>query len=245
MALVLIRSVGIRGDNLHPDVLKVQETINRVPENEGGSALPLKLDGLCGPKTKKAIQKFQLHHFGWRGADGLIEVGKQTHQKLNTYAEPKPTPTPKPPVPPRPKEPKAMRFVILREDKRDSFGGKDSDYFFEIRSVPFNFASVYYLTRTRNVIPRPIPLKFHGPCAIFNTRVPLDTRDFKCFAVYLSEEHQDRHIESQFILKLTSGTISIPMRCHLIGPHGLLPAAGPGDSVGMRTWQSGQMNLMT
>lgn len=245
MALVLMRSVGIRGANLHPDVMKVQETINRVPVNEGGPVVALELDGLCGPKTNDAIQKFQLHHFGWRGADGLIEVGKQTHQKLNTYAASKSTPTPVPPVPPQPKEPKATRFVILREDKRDSFGGNDRDYFFEIRSVPYNRASVYYLARNQSVIPRPIPLNFQGPCAIFNTRTPLDTREFQCFAVFLSEEHRDRHIESKFVLQLTSGTISIPMRCHLIGPRGLLPAAGPGDSVGMRTWQSGQLKLVT
>jgi hypothetical protein len=43
----------------------------------------LTIDGLCGPKTRAAISKFQQKYFGIRGADDLIEPGRQTLAKLN------------------------------------------------------------------------------------------------------------------------------------------------------------------
>jgi len=43
----------------------------------------LKVDSICGEKTKKAIQMFQLKHFGWKLADGRVDPYKQTIAKLN------------------------------------------------------------------------------------------------------------------------------------------------------------------
>jgi hypothetical protein len=39
----------------------------------------------CGPKTIDAIQKFQLFHFGWNGADGRVDPDGQTLRKLNQF----------------------------------------------------------------------------------------------------------------------------------------------------------------
>jgi hypothetical protein len=73
------------GKNMAQDVVNVQELLNMVPAAEGGPAPPLDVDGLCGPKTIAAIQKFQLAHFGWHGADGRVDPGGPTLAKLNEY----------------------------------------------------------------------------------------------------------------------------------------------------------------
>jgi hypothetical protein len=81
---VMIRaSVGSKGANRNDDVTTIQDALNRVPASDGGATPPLDVDGLCWQKTIKAIQTFQLKHFGWSGADGLVEPGRQTNAKLN------------------------------------------------------------------------------------------------------------------------------------------------------------------
>ena len=76
-------SVGQRGKNLAVDVRTIQDDLNRVRDDQGGASPDLIVDGSCGPKTIKAIQMFQLKHFGWSGADGLVEPNRQTLAKLN------------------------------------------------------------------------------------------------------------------------------------------------------------------
>jgi hypothetical protein len=76
-------SVGIHGANFSSDVVKIQDALNQVPPEKGGASPKLDPDCKCGPKTKNAIQSFQIKHFGWKGSDGLIEPGKQTLAKLN------------------------------------------------------------------------------------------------------------------------------------------------------------------
>jgi hypothetical protein len=86
MAFTLNQPVGnLGGVKTGPDVLKVQRALNNVPPNEGGPLQPLETDSMCGPITLKAIQTFQLKHFGWKGADGRVDVMGPTHQKLNDY----------------------------------------------------------------------------------------------------------------------------------------------------------------
>jgi len=82
-ALTISAPVGIHGANWSEDVTTIQDALNRVSAAQGGASPPLEVDGKCGPKTREAIQVFQLKHFGWKGADGLIEPGKQTLAKLN------------------------------------------------------------------------------------------------------------------------------------------------------------------
>jgi hypothetical protein len=54
-----------------------------VPPIDGGPSPQLKIDGICGPKTIKAIRDFQMKQFGWSGADGRVDPGKQTIERLN------------------------------------------------------------------------------------------------------------------------------------------------------------------
>lgn len=73
------------GINHVEDVRKVQHALNKVPKSAGGPPKPLDPDGKCGAKTIEAIQLFQIKHFGWKGADGRVDVNGPTHQKLNEY----------------------------------------------------------------------------------------------------------------------------------------------------------------
>ena len=75
--------VGINGTNLAKDVTTIQDALNRVSPSEGGASPSLVTDGVCGQKTKNAIQQFQLKQFGWSGADGKINPGGQTITRLN------------------------------------------------------------------------------------------------------------------------------------------------------------------
>lgn len=75
-------SVGRGGRNNFEDVYKIQYALNKVPPVDGGPPTPIAIDGKCGPETIKTIQTFQLKHFGWSGADGRIDPGRQTHRKL-------------------------------------------------------------------------------------------------------------------------------------------------------------------
>jgi hypothetical protein len=228
MPFLLTASVGIRGVNRSWDVLFVQDALNNVPTSQGGPTPALVLDGLCGPKTKAAIQQFQLHHFGWRGADGLVEVGKQTHEKLNQYWK-KPE---GPPPPPTPQEPKSTSFVITTTHRKEVFGADRRDWFFEIRSVPYNAVTRYYMGSNASLIPAPAPSQFNGYFSLFSTAGMLTTREFECDAVYLTRQRSGR-LESELILALPSGAVTIPMHSHIIGPGGLVSGGthGAGGSA--------------
>ncbi len=73
---------GPKAKNLDKDVRTIQESLNKIEPTQGGPAKQLVVDGLCGPKTNKAISDFQFRHFKFKGADGLIEPGKQSIQRI-------------------------------------------------------------------------------------------------------------------------------------------------------------------
>jgi hypothetical protein len=81
-SLTLSASVGEKGKNHREDVLKVQDTLNAIPKAAGGQATLLSPDGVAGTRTKKAIQEFQLAHFGWKIADGRVDPNGKTWEKL-------------------------------------------------------------------------------------------------------------------------------------------------------------------
>ena len=75
--------MGNHGTNRDDDTRKIQRALNEVPADQGRAVPLLVVDGKCGTKTIKAIQMYQLKHFGWGGADGLVELNKRTIAKLN------------------------------------------------------------------------------------------------------------------------------------------------------------------
>jgi hypothetical protein len=95
----ITESVGRMGGKNRPDdVLTVKKLLNGVGAAKGGPAPPLALTPVCDQKTIDAIQKFQLHHFGWSGADGRVDPDGQTLAKLNELSGSPGSP----PVPPTP-----------------------------------------------------------------------------------------------------------------------------------------------
>jgi len=68
--------------NFPDDVRKVQEALNRFPPNEGGPNPKLVVDGIVGPKTSAAIYAFQRKQFGVEKADGVVDVGMRTDERL-------------------------------------------------------------------------------------------------------------------------------------------------------------------
>jgi peptidoglycan hydrolase-like protein with peptidoglycan-binding domain len=98
----LVASVGYGGANAAADVMTVQFLLNCVPVSQGGPMKDLAVDGIVGPKTMQAIQRFQKTQFGW--SDGRIDpekYGGTTIVELKKFA---PVPD-SPPIEPSP-EPK-------------------------------------------------------------------------------------------------------------------------------------------
>jgi len=124
-------TVGRASRNDLRDVVTVQELLNNVSPGEGGPAPKLVVDGLCGPKTQHAIQTFQLKHFGFSGADGRVEPGKQTLAKLNEINERQ-----NPSLPPGGPAPKAQTlftsFSFQQPGKAGTVMSEDSDFFFKV-----------------------------------------------------------------------------------------------------------------
>lgn len=90
--VVITASVGIGGVNRSADVFAVQEALNDITAGEGGANPKLVPSGTCDQKTKDAIQKFQIHHFGWSKADGRVDPGYRTHKLLNLLVSHPPVP---------------------------------------------------------------------------------------------------------------------------------------------------------
>ncbi len=82
--LGLTAAVGPAGRcrNVQSDVRKVQAALNRFPAAEGGPDPKLEVDGIVGPKTSAAILAFQRKQFGIGKADGVVDVGMRTDQRL-------------------------------------------------------------------------------------------------------------------------------------------------------------------
>src|SRR5688572_33156952 len=130
MAKTITASVGFNGVNRPDDVITIQTLLNQVPPKDGGPVVKLVVDGVSGPKTRGAIQAFQVKHFGWGGADSRVDPGKKTLEKLNTFDNPV-VPPPPPPPPPPPK-PKSTRFVLHRMGSEPVISGQESQLFFHI-----------------------------------------------------------------------------------------------------------------
>lgn len=78
----ILKSVGMGGVNRPDDVKTIQDLLNLIPQVLGGPLPLLKVDGLAGPKTNGAIYGFQKKQFGPAGADGRVDPGQQTLQKI-------------------------------------------------------------------------------------------------------------------------------------------------------------------
>jgi len=142
------------GVNRPDDVRKVQKLLNKVPPTEGGPKVPLAVDGICGQKTIRAIQTFQLHHFGWKGADGRVDPYGRTLAKLDEYNVPG----------------ARVRMLSIRcvlEPGRFFDPRRPEHWFFELREVGKRPRAIYHLTGDFEHTPSHAPVTFLGEAVTF------------------------------------------------------------------------------
>jgi hypothetical protein len=83
----ILRSVGENGANVKRDVVTVQRLINGATAHLGKPFQRLELDGICGPKTLKAIRDFQTRFVKeLKFVDGRVDPNQVTLNKLNRLA---------------------------------------------------------------------------------------------------------------------------------------------------------------
>ena len=231
MAKSISASVGQNGVNREGDVRVVQQLLNQVPSTFGGPVPLLDIDGKCGPLTIGAIQRFQLHHFGWPGCDGRVDPGKQTLAKLNEYDK---VPGVTPPVIPAP-EPVGMDFLIFPSYQGEVFfvPRTASQFTYLVLDVTNNRQRVYQLQVGASAPPSPGP--FQGWFSRFRPPRPTAVSGFEGPAVYVTTRRTDPGPPSRssvqstlnLILPQGAGGISIPMKTHLVKPE---PIPGSGGT---------------
>jgi hypothetical protein len=227
MPRTIIGSVGIKGDNLFDDTVTVQELLNGVSPKQGGPAPALEVDGKCGQKTRKAIQLFQLHHFGWSGADGRVDPGHRTIAKLNEL-NPEPE-LPKPAeVPPNP-EPLSTDFAIVPSFQGDRFPKNRSSTHFTylIIDITHNRERLYQL-QLGDLAGVADPAK-QGFFSRFKSKKPTTASGFIGIGAYMTSQHGN-DISSKLLLFPPQGGsgISIPMKTHLFDK---MPNLGQGSAT--------------
>lgn len=74
-------SVGRGGRNNPDDVRAIQAALNAKDVADGGPNPKLVVDGIAGPRTIAAIEKYQTRHLGW--ADGRVDPDGPTIHALN------------------------------------------------------------------------------------------------------------------------------------------------------------------
>ena len=243
MSKTISASVGLHGVNRSDDVTTVQQLLDKVPASQGGPVPLLVVDGISGPKTREAIQKFQLHHFGWGGADGRVDPGQQTLAKLNEF-DTSPV-TPPVPVPPAP-EPEGMDFVIVPAYQQDVFEAPitSRQFTYLVLDVKNNLERVYQLQFGVGGPPAVGP--FTGFFSRFRPRRPTPVSGFEGIGVYLTSEtinpglHSGTSIRSSLSVFPPAGGsgIEIPMKTHLFRK-----STNP-DSGGMTTSIDGTFKLI-
>ncbi len=87
LPVVITASVGLNGANRPADVKAIQRALNFVTVADGGPAVPLKVDGISGQKTRDAIKDFQLLHLGPVVTDQLVEPLRRTIKAINTVLQ--------------------------------------------------------------------------------------------------------------------------------------------------------------
>lgn len=78
--LSIAGSVGRGGRNVAADVKTIQSALNDEDVADGGPMPKLAVDGIAGPLTVAAIEKFQRRAIGW--ADGRVDVDGPTIHRL-------------------------------------------------------------------------------------------------------------------------------------------------------------------
>ena len=216
MPRTISAAVGPGAPNRPDDVRTIQELINKVPVSEGGLPPDRKLvvDGLCGPKTKDAISKFQLKQFGWGGTDGRVDPGQQTLARLNQFDAPA-APPPPPPPPPKPKV-ESNQFALQFVNKGNVIGVFRKDLFVLVTLIPTQEQAIYWLGT--GAPPSPVPGKFEGVFSLMKTKFSHTVDGLAGIGIYKSKS-DGRSAASEFILTIGGGeTVRTRMNAHFVEP---------------------------
>ncbi len=82
LGLKISASVGDHGAYVPADTRIIQAALNQLVPEAGGANPELAVDGICGPKTIKAIRVFQAMHFAPAQVDGRIDPENYSIRKL-------------------------------------------------------------------------------------------------------------------------------------------------------------------
>lgn len=245
MAQNISASVGLRGVNRPDDTTTIQKLLNQVPAAQGGPSPLLVVDGLCGNKTNSAIQAFQLKQFGWSGADGKVDPGKQTLAKLNTFDTTSPaTPKPpdQPPAPPPP--PTSTQFVLMRMGSETVIQGTDRQLFFEVVDMTNGRIGIYWLQPPgRPMTTLDPPASFVSPSSRFQTIAPVAVETLDCTAVWFCSE-VNGNVQDRLMLALPTGPVQTPLPHHLIGKGGMVSPSLNGGGGNASTAITGQFRFV-
>jgi hypothetical protein len=232
--------------NLRDDTKTVQELLNNVPAAEGGPVPLLETTtGVCGQLTISAIQKFQLKHFGWKGADGRVDPDGPTLHKLNQFDKKVAPPPPVLPPPPRVVFPTSKDFFLIHMSPKKVSAGRPEDLFFLLSDITNNRLAVYWLDagrRGKPHVPAPAGETWSGSGGRFATRKPRRIDDLAVPAAWHSRE-QNGNVTSKLVLFFPEGGVTIPMNHHLIGPGGQVSSSKSGGG-GVATAAAGDFRLV-
>lgn len=204
--------IGPKSRNLPSDVKAVQEILNRVSIADGGPSVPLKVDGIVGPKTSGAIEKFQLKQFGRAGADGRVDPSGQTLARLNQLA----TPT-TPVVPPGPS---MVRAVETAQSTIKTFVDNDyTDFFFRFAGQAGTQAALYCFRPEPGGRPLYVPRIFSPRGDLFALLSPVDIRELGGDASYSTYYKGDTVASSSLEIQGSYGFRYVRLYTHL--PRGI------------------------
>lgn len=196
MAVQISASVGLKGINRHDDVVEIQKLLNKIQKSDGGPDPKLKVDGKAGPKTNGAIQSFQLKHFGWSGADGRVDPGKQTLAKLNEFDKTTPAVT-------------SQRFRIRRSWDMPIIANRTETWFwyFEVQDQNTGDSAVYFFGNRNS--PTFKPMGFSGAWHMFMTPKPYSVDGLECIASYTTFTHPGIQATNHMTLNLVPTRVTI------------------------------------
>lgn len=181
--------------NLYDDVVTVQELLNNVPTSEGGPQPRLDVDGNCGPKTRAAIQAFQLKQFGWSLADGRVDPFKQTIARLNEFDKASASPS--------------QSFRIRRNFDTPYILSATEGSFncFEVADTAGGTSAVYFFGNKASMPMK--PAVFAGQWVSFTTSYPYPVTGLECPASYTTFYVEGSAPVNMLALQLKPGVVIV------------------------------------
>ncbi|HEY3441397.1 MAG TPA: peptidoglycan-binding domain-containing protein [Paludibaculum sp.] len=199
---------GAKSRNLPDDVKAVQEILNRISIANGGPPVPLKVDGIFGPKTNSAIERFQAKQFGPTIADGRVDPTGQTLVRLNQLA----TPTAPTVIP----GPSMVTAVETAQSTIKTFVDNDyTDFFFRFAGKAGTQAALYCFRPEPGGLPLDVPKKFSPRGDLFALFSPVDIRQLGGDASYSTYYNGDSAASSSLELQGSYGFRFVKLYTHL------------------------------